>query len=850
MTEALITGLIALALSLAATPLARRFGLAAGLTDAPGGRRIHLTPIPRAGGIAVVLSTVAACAVYGGLPAGVCGFIVAGGVLLLAIGLADDALELNPQIKLLGQLAAAVLAVIGGLRLSLIDPTGVGGMLGMADAALTVLWIVLITNAVNLTDGLDGLAAGVGTIACGWLACTALRADDPAAAVAPLALGGALIGFLVYNFNPASIFLGDAGSLVIGYSMAVLPLIGAGGSAMPPLAAALVVAVPVTDTMLAIARRFVSRCVCAWADGLFLRGILDGLRNTVAPDRRHVHHRLLDLGFSQRRAVLLLYIAAATTGALSYVVTTSPGWPVDLFAVGLGLGVIAIVQALGFDELQPVRSGLFLPLLRRLARHRWLVPVVDACLVVAVYANVLFLGGPAATLGATIAALGLMAGIQLVTFAARGVYRTAWRATSITGVGGFGLLIRTCAVATVAGYVVLRLFDLPTGVTLALCYFFLMLSAATLFRFSYVLLSQAAENAAPAERTLICGTATGARHALARLRSAGEMRLKPVGFIEFRPRWQGRRLDQLPVLGTLDSLPAVIREHEIVHLVVADPALRGEGFTWARAVCRQAGVRVHRYVEKFVSHDELLGDLRRATDMTDAWAVLGKVFNDMGIDECLLSLESEHLDARGDAGRHLYAWRRVADAVPTVPGALTACLRGGWDGADAFVPRMNGSTAIDDQGSLAVRNGHGSANGHDARNGYGNGSTNGQGPTSRGESPNGGGSHGGTGGGVTFSAALNAIDGFGPMVLRRTGDRWRSLVSTAIEAEDVLALPIRGDDTIVGVLLTTTRVGDRLITPTETDRLRYIADVLSRRVSRWNTTMNEEATTAVSARTA
>jgi UDP-GlcNAc:undecaprenyl-phosphate GlcNAc-1-phosphate transferase len=843
MTEAVITGLIALLVSVAATPVARRLALAAGLTDAPGGRRIHLTPIPRAGGIAVVVAAVAACAAYAGMPSGMGVAVVAGGALLLAVGLADDALSLNPQVKLLGQLIAAVLAVLGGLRLSLLDPAGLGGALGLADAALTVFWIVLITNAVNLTDGLDGLAAGVGTIACGWLACTALQAGDPAAAVAPMALAGALIGFLVYNFNPASIFLGDTGSLVIGYAMAVLPLVGAGGSAMPPLAAALVVAVPVTDTMLAIARRFISRCVCAWADGLFWRGLVDGLRNTVAPDRRHIHHRLLDLGFSQRRAVLLLYIAAATTGALSYVVTTSPGWPVDLFAVGLGLGVIAIVQALGFDELQPVRSGLFLPLLRRLARHRWLVVVVDACLVVAVYGSVLLLEGPGASLGAMMAALGLMAVVQLLTFAARGVYRTAWRATGISGVGGFGLLIRTCAVGAVGGYVVLRLFGLPTGLMLALCYFFLILSAVTLFRFSYVLMSQAAENAAPAERTLICGTATGARHALARLQRAGEMRLKPVGFVEFRPRWQGRRLDQLPVLGTLDTLPAILQEHEVRHLVVADPALRGDAFTWVRAVCRQLGVRVHRYVEKFVSHDELLAELRRAANMADAWTVLGKVFGKMGIDECLLSIsDGSGPWVEGGEGRHLYAWRRLPDASPMMPDALTACLRDDWRSMDAFLPsRTNG--AVTGNGHALV-NGNGHTNGHGPGNGHG--SASGNGPAS--PSTNGNGS---AGGGPQASAAASELSITpGPSVLRREGDGWLRLASADPQAEDVLALPIRSGATLWGMLLTTARAGDRLMTPTETERLRHIAEVLSRRVCRWNTARrNGAATAAAPART-
>src|SRR5207249_3522269 len=222
---------------------------------------------------------------------------------------------------------------------------------------------------------------------------TAVHGGDVAAATAPLVLAAALLGFLPYNFNPATIFLGDSGSLVIGYALAVLPLAGTAGPIMTPLAALFLVAVPATDTSLAIARRFLSRCLRARGDGLFWEGLSDGLRNTARPDRRHVHHRLLDLGFNQRRAVLLLYMAATSTAALAYLVAGVPSWPVDVVALGIGVTVIWLVQALGFDELQPARSGLILPVLRRLARRRPLIVVVDLLLVVAAYGGSLALTG-------------------------------------------------------------------------------------------------------------------------------------------------------------------------------------------------------------------------------------------------------------------------------------------------------------------------------------------------------------------------------------------------------------------------------------------------------------------------
>jgi UDP-GlcNAc:undecaprenyl-phosphate GlcNAc-1-phosphate transferase len=626
MIPALLVTTLAFLLSVLLTPVVRRLAILAGITDAPGPRRIHLRVIPRSGGLAVGTAVAIACGVVGGMPAHIGALAVAGAALLLVVGFADDVLSLPPKLKLLGQVAAAGLAVASGLRLELVAPAGAVGLVAMADAALTLAWIVFITNAVNLTDGLDGLASGIGVIACALLAATALRGGDVASAMVPLAFAGALLGFLVYNFNPASIFLGDTGSLIIGYAMAVLPLMGDGGHALPTLAAFLLVAVPVTDTLLAIARRFLSRCIAGWAAGRFWFGLADGLRNTLSPDRRHVHHRLLDLGLTQRRAVLMLYLAGGTTGALGFLVSASPGWPVDLFAVGFAVAVIAVVESLGFDELKPVRSGLLLPLLRRLATHRVLLKIADAVVVMGMYAAALWVNGRLATFGLdTAIALILMVALQLAAFAVLGVYRAAW---GMSGVSGVGLLLRACAAGTVTGYVVLRLLDLPVGGAAAIVHFSLVLSAVTVIRLSYVLLLHAAQRALPAEPTLICGTAAGARHALAHLRQAGVGNLKPIGLIAQRPRLQGRQVDQLPVLGTLEFLPAIVREHGAVHVVIADSNLRGERAAWVRAVCRQLGVRVHRYMEKFVSYDDTLSG---SADLGAASDILEELFDGAGL---------------------------------------------------------------------------------------------------------------------------------------------------------------------------------------------------------------------------
>jgi UDP-GlcNAc:undecaprenyl-phosphate GlcNAc-1-phosphate transferase len=595
------TTLVALLLSLAATPLVRQLALRCGATDMPDTRRIHLRPTARGGGVAVAAAAAVAVAVGGALPPGLGGYVLAGGALLLTVGVIDDVFSMRAHTKLLAQVVAACLAVAGGLRLPFFG-AAFDGALAVVDPALTVLWIVLVTNALNLSDGLDGLASGVGTIGFLALAAAALRRGDVATAIPALALAAALLGFLVYNFNPASIFLGDAGSLLIGYALAVLPLVGSAGTPMRPLGAFLLVALPVTDTLLTIARRFVSRCLRTWGEGRFWRGIADGLKNTICPDRRHIHHRLVDLGFSQRPAVLLLYTGAAGTAALAYLVAGAPGWPVDLFALGLGVAVIGLVRALGIDELQPSRSDLYLPVLRRLARRRWLLVVADCCLMAAAYGGALGLTGKPGMRAATVAVvITVMVSAQLGTFAALRVYRTTWWAA---GVSGIGLLLRACGAGTISGYVALRLLELPAHGTTAVVYCLLLLPGLTMMRYSYVLLTLSVRSAS-SERALICGTLGDARQALRRLRRGGLRALEPVGFVEFSPRLQGRDLARLPVLGTLDGLAGIIRERQVKHLVIADPGLPGEALTWIRAVCQQLGVQVHRYVEELVPYDLL-----------------------------------------------------------------------------------------------------------------------------------------------------------------------------------------------------------------------------------------------------
>jgi UDP-GlcNAc:undecaprenyl-phosphate GlcNAc-1-phosphate transferase len=228
--------------------------------------------------------------------------VLLGGLLVFGVGLRDDLRPVHPGTKLAFQVAGAAVAVALGVRIDHVTLFGTTVGLGLLAGPLTVVWIVGVTNAFNLMDGLDGLATGLAIIAAATCAAVSISRGDEGALLL-VALLGALCGFLPYNFNPATIFLGDSGSLVVGYVLAVTAITGLqkGATALAVAVPLLIFALPISETVLSIVRR--------------TRGL--GLRHVFAADSGHMHHRLLGLGLSHRNAVLLLYAVSFALSLLA-----------------------------------------------------------------------------------------------------------------------------------------------------------------------------------------------------------------------------------------------------------------------------------------------------------------------------------------------------------------------------------------------------------------------------------------------------------------------------------------------------------------------------------------------------
>ena len=302
------------------TPLVTSTSTWFGLVDAPGGRKVHSTAVPRIGGLAIILaavsallSSLAAMRAMGIEPPSFRPLwpVIAGAVIVFAVGLADDFSTLSPVPKLAIQTLAASIVVWSGLLIERLTLGGATLELGLFAYPVTLLWIIGLTNAFNLIDGIDGLAAGVAVIA--GMTCGAILIGRGHAADAMLlaALVGAALGFLFYNFNPASIFLGDGGSLVFGFVLATTAITGwqKGATALAAGVPLLIFALPIADAASALVRRALRRpeAGSSAAPGL--------LRRIAEPDREHIHHRLMAIGWSPRRTVVILYLVTLALSA-------------------------------------------------------------------------------------------------------------------------------------------------------------------------------------------------------------------------------------------------------------------------------------------------------------------------------------------------------------------------------------------------------------------------------------------------------------------------------------------------------------------------------------------------------
>ncbi|MGE7914493.1 glycosyltransferase family 4 protein [Lysinibacillus xylanilyticus] len=327
--------------SILLTPLVKRLAFRIGAVDAPNYRKVHARIMPRLGGLAIFLAFLIGIAILYPFLINVLPYytseysllaIILGACIIVATGVIDDMREISAKAKMLGQLAAALIVIfVGGIQIDEVNLPFVGELdFGLLSIPLTILWIIGITNAINLIDGLDGLAAGVSTIALMTLAVMAFNMGNMFVLAIAAILAAASIGFLFYNFHPAKIFMGDTGALFLGFMISVLALLGFKNVTFVSLIIPVIIlGVPISDTFFAIVRRV--RMKKKWSD----------------PDKSHLHHRLLDMGFTHRQTVLLIYGIAIMFGLAAVIFSMAKVWGAILLGAVILTAIEIFVEIIG-----------------------------------------------------------------------------------------------------------------------------------------------------------------------------------------------------------------------------------------------------------------------------------------------------------------------------------------------------------------------------------------------------------------------------------------------------------------------------------------------------------------------
>jgi UDP-GlcNAc:undecaprenyl-phosphate GlcNAc-1-phosphate transferase len=570
-------------LSLSLTAVVRWLAVRAALVDAPRGDRWHQRPVPRLGGIAIYVAFTGTLLFIHrpALTSEMLGLLI-GGALIFLVGLFDDLRRLENRTKLILLIVCAVIPATAGVRFTFFPV-----LLGVP---LAIIWILGITNAFNWLDNMDGVAAGIATIATLNLVLFDLLFNGGTVAPLALVLAGAALGFLVHNLPPARIFMGDSGSGFLGFTVATIAVIGTyrdvSNVLLAVLVPAMILAVPIFDTAMVTLMRMLNR-----------RPVFKGGRD-------HPAHRLVAMGLPERRAVALLYGLSALAGA-SALVASLPGLLTGVtVSIILILGFVALGAVLGdlqVYEDPPARNGERRTVLPQPFKNKkWIALIgLDMVLIAIAYvaANLLrFEGHLAGSIGIIVAeTLPVMLAAKMVGFAVFGVYRGSWR---YAGLMDLVRLAQGASVGSLLGVAVLfiwmRLYGMSrTALVIDWLLTLLLLSAS---RLSFRLLREyLAVQAEAGPRALIVGTGEAETVLLRLLRARRTPAYQPVGFVDDDPSKLGAIIQGIPVLGSCRELRHLIRRHRVEEVLLAAASCSPEVAQEIIDTCQTAGVRARKF---------------------------------------------------------------------------------------------------------------------------------------------------------------------------------------------------------------------------------------------------------------
>ncbi len=582
-------------ISLLMTEVVRRFARKWGFVAKPKSDRWHKRPTAMLGGVAIFLATVSVYLLFVPRTSESLALIAASGFLFL-VGLLDDILTIRPYQKLIGQLIGAVFLVLSGLKLPLTGSE-------IIDLWLTVFWVIGITNAINLLDNMDGLAAGISAIAAFSLALNFAGNGLTNELLLTSAFIGALVGFLVFNFNPASIFMGDCGSMFVGFLLSGTVLLNQVGGRSRGIVAILAVPVlilfvPIFDTT------FVTVLRKLWG------------RKASQGGRDHTSHRLVALGLSERSAVLLLYLLALAAGMLALLLgqiglvksfALIGFFSVVLVIIGVYLSKVKVYE--GEEEEKAVSENAAFAFLIDVTHKRRVFEVfLDAFLITLGYYSSFALLYPSfensANWGLFLKTLPLLIVIKIGAFLAVGVYRGLWRYTSIGDLITFTKAVVLGSALSVLAVLLLYRFE---GFSRTVFFLdgVLLLLAVVGSRLAFRVIRQLlpAPMLSDGQRVLIYGAGDGGEMVLRELNNNPEWNYRAVGFIDDDPRKIDKVIHGLKVFSGNGNLDELCREKDVTEILISVRKPPQEQLRKLREMCRESHVILKRALIKIEPDD-------------------------------------------------------------------------------------------------------------------------------------------------------------------------------------------------------------------------------------------------------
>jgi UDP-N-acetylmuramyl pentapeptide phosphotransferase/UDP-N-acetylglucosamine-1-phosphate transferase len=603
----------AVLLSLVLTPIVRGWAIKRGILDLPSARKIHEIPTPMLGGIPIFLAFNAA--ILAGLFLGFSYFqdlrshkwlvFFICELIILGLGIFDDIKKVRPYVKFAFQIAAGILLILAGFGIKIVtNPfNGQPIHLGVFGMLLTVVWMVGITNALNLVDGLDGLAAGTSFFAGMSIFGMAVIYQNVTIALVSLAFAGSLLGFLKYNFYPAKIFLGDSGSLYLGFVLSVLSIesVHRGAVLVAALAPILVLGLPILDTFLSIVRRFL-KPISHESGGVSGEAPAETHRlipSIFTADKNHIHHRLMKLGFAHKKAVILLYGISVLLCVLSFVAIAWQNINMILLIGAILIALLIGVRSLKYDEFRLLDGGFVLPFFDiPLISKRLFQSFLDLCLIaLSFYLAFLLAVGKFDSKEIKVFFLGtipVVIVLKILAFLLVGLYRGSWKYANL---GDFIRVFEAVLLGSFVSVAVLSLLRTPNagyrfGPVFFVLDFYFLLTLSIGARMSFRLFDYFYRSRLPAEgrNVLIYGAGRHGALLIRELQLQRDPQVRIVGFIDDDKRKIGSYVQHIPVVGGSEDADGIFRRLDVEEVICSTSKIDPDRVARLARICLKRGI--------------------------------------------------------------------------------------------------------------------------------------------------------------------------------------------------------------------------------------------------------------------